>query len=439
MKKKAILILTFILGGRFAAAESLSFPTVWDAIQASSPAQEASRLQQKAAEGAQQRASLHWLPRLYLDARTYRTNDPGSAFFGLLQQRSLRQSDFDPEAINHPDESTTTRGALGVDWAFYEGGMKSAQVDMLKHVAESQRQAGRQIRVEQYAQSGRAYASLVILDVQDQQLKELDGQVARLVGRYELGSRANPVGYSGLLGLKSLRNHLAALLGQSEAQRKSFFAMIREMGLKKAEWTPQRIDPQEFVEKYLRASGKDAESSRVTALREEALAAREAGRMEKARFLPRVGAFAEASAFQGSRDTANAYTAGLYLQWSLFNPADDGVLKESRLKALAAERSTEAFAGQERAEKASLSAALEASRKNMELLDASAHLLNEQTQVTEKLFRNGSISALQMVEVLNRRADLITQQGEARLNFIQAAAQVLSKEPMTQEVENEKQ
>jgi hypothetical protein len=48
--------------------------------------------------------------------------------------------------------------------------------------------------------------------------------------------------------------------------------------------------------------------------------------------------------------------------------------------------------------------------------------------MTETLFRNGSINALQIVEILSRRADLITQQGEAELGLIKVGSQVITKQ-----------
>jgi hypothetical protein len=55
-------------------------------------------------------------------------------------------------------------------------------------------------------------------------------------------------------------------------------------------------------------------------------------------------------------------------------------------------------------------------------LDESADLLEEQTQTARGLFRSGSINALQLVEVLNRRADLLVNRAQAELQLAQMKA-----------------
>ena len=45
-------------------ADPLSFPAVWNEINVSSPAQEASRLQVESLTESQTRASHHWLPKI---------------------------------------------------------------------------------------------------------------------------------------------------------------------------------------------------------------------------------------------------------------------------------------------------------------------------------------------------------------------------------------
>jgi outer membrane protein TolC len=149
--------------------------------------------------------------------------------------------------------------------------------------------------------------------------------------------------------------------------------------------------------------------------------------MEKARFLPRVGAFAEGYMFNGPRDTADGYMAGLYLQWSLFNPSDYGTLKEARLKSMAAEKYSEAIEQRERAEKQALDKSVLAYKENLLLLNDSLKILAEQTQVTETLFKNGSINALQFVEVLSRRADVVDNQTEASLGLLKASSEGITK------------
>ncbi|WP_415063065.1 TolC family protein [Bdellovibrio sp.] len=422
----SFVFLQLMIFGLSAQAEQVSFGKVWNSISQTSPGLKAAELQSQAAVEAKDRAGRHWLPRLYLDARSYQTNAPGQSFFGLLEQRSLRQTDFNPDAINNPDSEVFTRGSLGVDLPLYEGGMKSAQVSLQNHLSQSQDHEAAGVRVEQYSEVAKAYGSLGLLEQQKQKLLNLKQIIDRLLKSYQIGVKSNPVGYSGLLGLKSLSNRVQGLLVQYEAQSRAYYVALKEMGYTENQWSPQAEETIVFVEKYLASHSEEA-SFQVESLKEKSMVAQEASKMEKARFLPRVGAFAESYIFNGSRDTANGYTAGLYLQWSLFNPSDYGTHKEAQIKSLAAQKYTEAMEQKERAEKLSLDQAIQALKANIRLLEDSQKILIEQSQVAESLFKNGSINALQFVEVLNRRVDLVTSQADAGMNLLQAASQKVLK------------
>ena len=186
-----------------------------------------------------------------------------------------------------------------------------------------------------------------------------------------------------------------------------------------------------FIVRYFSNSSKESDalaSFKTESVKETVKASAEAANMEKAKFLPRVGAFAESYVFNGNRTTANGYNAGIYLQWSLFDSNDYGGLKEAKLKSLSAAKYSEASQQQERAERAALSESIKSLRQNIELLNDSHKLLVEQSKMTRTLFKNGSINALQIVEILSRRTDLIVQQCEAELNLIKAGSQIVTKQ-----------
>lgn len=447
MKKNILGVLVIFSFASWASAETLSFSSAWNKVNEGSAAQEASRLQVESLTESQTRASRHWLPKVYLDAKSYQTNDPGSAFFGLLEQRSLQPSDFNPDSINHPDSHIYTRGALGIDVPLFEGGMKSSQVVMLKHSLAAQKNATSQIQIEQYSAVGLSYGSIAVLEQQKIKLQALSSEISRMIKGYQLGSKSNPVGYSGLLGMKSLANRVNGLINQYESQSRAYYAALSEMGLKDSNWSPEKIDSNFFIERYFSYATQKSEalaSFKTESAKENVKASAEAANMEKAKFLPRVGAFAESYVFNGNRATANGYNAGIYLQWSLFDPSDYGGLKEAQLRSMSAAKYSEASEQQERAERVALNESIKSLRQNIELLNDSHKLLVEQSKMTETLFKNGSINALQIVEILSRRTDLIAQQGEAELNLIKAGCQIVTKQnfdiakQLNQGVTNEK-
>lgn len=418
------ILYAMVVTATIANAETLSFAEVWQKVVESSSAQEGSRLKTQAAEAGLSRAERHWLPRVYLNAQSYQTNDPGNSFFGLLEQRKVGSSDFSPDSLNHPDAQILTRGALGVDLALYEGGMKQTQVEMYNHIAAAERLGASQVAIEQYVQSGLAYGSIAAIRKQRAKLEQLNDELSKLIKNYQLGQKSNPVGYSGLLGMKSLANRVAGLIDQLGAQEKASFSALREMGVKESNWEPQSLDARAFIDRYLNLQARsDSNSYKTLAGGEAVQALSQASCMERSRYLPRIGAFAESYVFNGSRDTANGYTGGLYLQWSLFDPSDFGKYQEAKLAAMAKEKFNQAEAQQESAERAGLKEAESAMRANLARLDDSDHLLTEQNHVSSTLFRNGSINALQFVEILNRRTDLIAQQSEAEIALLKTSAE----------------
>jgi outer membrane protein TolC len=427
MNKNILLSLT-LLTSQISFAKNMTLSEAWSQINSKSKVIQASNLQLESLKESKARAQRHWLPRVYLGAQAYQTNDPGASFFGLLSQRSLLNSDFNPDLINHPDTKTYTKGTLGIDLPIYEGGMKSSQVDLYNNLAKAQEHSTSQVQLEQFSQVALSYASIAVLNEQKNKISELSTQIEKLLKNYQLGNKSNPVGYSGLLGMKSVTNRLIGLKQQYDAQIKAYYEMFKEYGLKDENWSPVMTSSTEFVEKYLIGKNSTESSFKVQSMKSNVSASEEAALMEKARFLPRIGAFAETQAFKGDRDTADSYVAGLYLQWNLFDAASYGTLKEARLKADSNRKYSESLDQQERAEKLALTESLKAYQQNIQLLNDSYKLLIEQSKITETLFKNGSINALQFVEVLSRRADLITQQGEAEIGLVKTATQMITKQ-----------
>jgi outer membrane protein TolC len=402
-------------------AGELSLEEVWRTVSTQSKSQKSAALDFQAAQAGKERSSRHWLPRLYLDAKSFQTNDPGLSFFSVLSQRSVTAADFNPDSLNHPDSHLYTRGALGVDLPLYEGGMKTAQNEMRGHIKEAKSQQEAMIKITQYAEVSRVYGSINGLNEQKSKLEDLQASLSRLIHSYQLGNKSNPVGYSGLLGLKTLANRLQGMLAENLAKQKAARAELTSLGLPQEGWMPQRAKTFDFIDRYL-PDAKDGEAASVLIHKELALAAESGASMETARFLPRVGAFAEEYIFNGDRATDNGYSAGLYLQWSLFNPDDYGASHEAKLRATAAQFQAEALAQQNQAEALGLTSAITALRENLKLMDESESLLTEQTKVATDLFRNGSISALQLVEALSRRADLIASHADAQLMLLKLSA-----------------
>lgn len=421
MKKLGLMLLLLTTSG-LAKSETLTFKEVWMQIRQSSKAIQSSDLMTESIEESQKRNARHWLPRIYLDAKSYNTNQPGASFVGLLEQKSVQSTDFAVSSLNNPESKTYSRTAVGVDLPLFEGGLKSAYSQLEKNHLSSQEFENKQLVLDQYSEVAKMYSGLLIINVQKKKLEDLNEALSKMIKSYQLGSRSNPVGYSGLLGMKSLNNRIEGLLKQFEAQQLAYQSALKEMGLKQEKWQPSSQETEKFVQDFLTPS-IGSNSFKIKSLKDQVKMSEEAAKMERARYLPRIGVFAEAQVFKGDRDTASSNMTGVYLQWSLFNASDIGAYKEAKLKSAAASKMAEAAEQQNRSEIVGITEALKALKQNIELLNESEKMLIEQTSVTQDLFRSGAINALQFVEVLNRRVDLIYQKSEIETNYLKTAAQ----------------
>ena len=61
---------------------------------------------------------------------------------------------------------------------------------------------------------------------------------------------------------------------------------------------------------------------------------------------------------------------------------------------------------------------------SLSLVKESESYLEEQTKISHNLFKNGLINALQYVEVLSRRVDLIKQKSSAESEFVSIRSQL---------------
>ncbi|MDR3606644.1 MAG: TolC family protein [Oligoflexia bacterium] len=419
-----VTVLGLALTPAFAAEGApLSFAAVWQAVQAESPSQKAATAGYQAAEIASDRSGRHWLPRAFLNARAYETNDPAQTFFALLGERQATSNDFVPDVLNHPGSSFFTQAGVGLDFPIFEGGAKVAEHDALKSAAHARSLSLQAAVVEDYLTLTRLYGGLLIMSEQEHQLRALERTVESTLQRYQLGERGNPVGYSGLLGLKGLRNRVQAAILQNLEQvgafRDSLFAMAKRLP---EGWS---VKPQEFtafLSETLPAPKSESRQPSASVQSAQAMAESQAkaAEGERAKFLPKLGLSASEDLTNGSRGTGTSYSAGAYLQWNLFSATDYGSVREAQFKSAEANGNAEAQALGERMRQSEARHADFASTQTIQLLNENVKLLTEQTEASRKLYQSGAISALQFLEVLSRRADLLASLTQAELELLAA-------------------
>ncbi len=424
MKKSALTVLILpallVLPPVTRAAEPLPFGDVWSRIETAAPSIQAASREIDGLNVALDRAERIWHPSVTLDTRGYVTNDAGLNFFSLLGQRRADAADFAPPELNHPGSSFFHKASLIADLPLYEGGMRETVRDATVAGVSAAKISREGIRKMEYALAARDYAMALSAASEQDALTALDGRVDQLIRRYQLGSKSSPVGYAGSLGLKSLQARIHGLLERSRAARRSAIVALSERaGLDAAGWEPAPGDYRKMLTETLGAkSDAAAPSEQTEAMREQARAASRFGDAEKARFLPRAGLAVQGDMTTGSRATEASYLAAVYLQWSLYNPSNAGTREQAGFQAAALQLRADQQALSDRIAAARSREALAAIETNLKLISDSTALSDEQIRIAETLFQNGSINALQLSEVISRRADLVIARSEAENQWI---------------------
>ncbi len=424
---ESALLGAALVGSSVASASgsrsTFSFEEVWRFAKASSPEISEADHELQASKIHEVRQSRHWYPRVFAEGRVYSTSDPALTFMSLLGQRQISAADFAPGTLNQPGHGFFERGTLGFDLPLFEGGSRSATANAAAQAAKARGYGKSFVQVKLYTEIAMAYVSMLVLEAQQREFSQLADGVEDTLSRYKIGAKSNPVGYSGLLGLKNLRNRIQGLLVENEAKRGEVRDRVRVVASElPIHWSPLSEDLETFAEKHLALADQPVRSASENAAYAQADAIGILEGAERAKFLPKIGLFGTGDLYGGDRSASLSYTAGAYVQWDLFSAPNLGAVGQAEHQAAAA--LARAHSESQRVEIARSGAkhSMSSLQKNLTLMDESAKLLQEQTTTARGLFLNGSITALQLVEVLARRADLLVMRADAQMGLVQARA-----------------
>lgn len=397
---------------------SMDFNEVWKQFYENSHEMESIRQEEKASELSVQRARLHWLPKVSVMAQWLDTNDPGQVLFNTLGQRSMKPTDFVPSSLNHPDRKQFLNGVLGVDLPLYEGGLKVREYSMLSSLLQASRMEKKAKKTEQYSELSKNYGSIIIYQQNLSSLKKLSNELDKIISSYQMGSKNNPIGHSGLLGLKGLSNRMEGLFivfEQELAASKDWISNKAGIG---QEWSISETSISDYVRSHLDIDPTVMTSSLLSAQEFKVSSLENVPEMEKARYLPHVGLFVRNQLYSGDRDTENIQSFGLYLKWELFNSDSLNRSAVARAKAMSAKAKLRSSMQEESLMRSKLLKAKNALEANLYLLENSSNLLTEQARNSMRLFKSGQLNALQLTEVINRRVDLLEQKNSIELQYL---------------------
>lgn len=426
MKIKIILlIVSFMRVGIVYGDGVKSFETLWNDLYQKSFQQKSVKLEKEALELSLDRSQRHWLPKVYAGGQWFSTNDPTQVFFSNLGQRSIEQSDFIVADLNNPSRKNFRTAMLGLDLPIYEGGMKNAQVSMYKDLVQASQREIKAKKSEEYAEFSRHYGSIFVHTQNKKRLNEIKKEIEKIIGNYDVGAKTNPVGYAGLLGLRGTHNRIQGMLYEMDLHILNSKNWINTKTASNENWSPElALDFKIFLKKYLTHS-ENILSSWMTQAQEYRVATlSHMKNMEKARYLPRIGLFAQENIYSGSRSTRDAQAYGVYFMWEIFNSDSYGRVGEAQAKALAAEAQLEAGKQQEKIMLNQLYDSQIVLDKNLDLLESSDKILHEQFKNSIKLFQAGMLPAIQLAEVINRRIDLIDNKNKVQINSLDTFSRI---------------
>lgn len=420
------MLISFLIFST-AHAKDMQLENLWKKSYQQALAVKASHENTDASKFEKERSAKHWYPQVYATGNSFLTNDPGTHMFGLLSQREIKQTDFMPDSLNHPKSSVFTKGVVGVNVPLYEGGQKVAVNKAMNSIFEGKKKEENFVGLSFYSEFVKTYTSALALHLQLSELKKVKATLDNLLANYKIGNKSNMLGYSGLLGLKSLNQKLTAISDENSAKTNANLKGLKELSGDEAKLQFQdKVEIESVINEYLASDKAEyLPSEKINSLYDNAKAAKEFIDAEKSRNLPRVGVFAESYAFNGDRKTGTGYSTGFYLNWNLFSGNDVGATDQAISRSHAAQYYAQAISQKEKMEFLGMKEMQNALVKTLGTLNESEKLLDEQIKIANTLFQNGMINALQLVEVLSRRVDLLGLQTEARMNLINVQSQLI--------------
>ncbi|MBI1822678.1 MAG: TolC family protein [Nitrospirae bacterium] len=272
------------------------------------------------------------------------------------------------------------------------------------------------------------FGTFKIFQKESSQLESLSDTTRGLLENYRIGVKRNPLGYSGLLGLKSVANRIKEAISENDSRIRLVKNTLEErgVGLPKR-WIPAKEPGKEsiltFADYFLKPnknSFAEKKSPRAEMMFAEAQASELQIEGEKAKTRPQVGLFSEGYLADGNRDAAASYVLGLYFRWNLLSSETYRKTDQARISASALKARAEDFQLQEKIEFENASVSASALRQRIALLEENTALLEEQLKTSQKLFASGSINVLQLVEVINQKLDLNIRLGNAEAEYVQA-------------------
>ncbi len=391
------------------AADSITFPKLWEMVVSNSPSTKAIILQKKASDKSIERLKRYYLPSFYLNSNLFSTNDPGLTFMNFLSEGQTRQDDFIPSNLNSPSNHIFNQSNIGIDYLVYDSGARASLRSSQEHESKSLENEQKLLLINQYVIALQYFLNYVLSNNYEKELKLISNDLELLIKKYKVGEKSNPVGYNGLLSLKSLQNQIdiiqLELNSKIEVIKSSLKLLTGNISLN---IDPDTISFEKLLSSYASIKNEKAISYQVNLEKEKALSIKESITQEKSKYMPKIGFFGQENLAIGDRGSQTSYTFGIYLKLYI-NPSEFGGDDEKEIQAIAKEKNAESIALNNTIIQNITNKEIDKNNIKLTLLNRSEEIILEQIKISLNLYNNGKINISQITEMINKKIEILNQ------------------------------
>lgn len=408
----------------------LRFSEVLPRILAHYPELRARHARVDEAVAMQSMAVAGFLPRLQARMGWDRTDSPVGVFMDKLQQRTFQQEDFQVDRLNHPDARENFHGALRLEFPLFDAFQTIAASRTAGHALKSERDRERHGRAEAALLAVEAWLQVGRADRCEAMARESLARARRDLGEAEsLRDQGLVLGadfHAARVAAAALEQRLNECVAARAVARAALnvlqgdapgkpFSVAAAPAPGPADLRPAK----EWLEEAL-ANRADllAARSAVEAQRSEA------GRM-KARVLPNVSLFAEgADHTRAFEHHGNEYTVGAQVNLDLFDPAYGARVRAAEARLKQAEQEEAALRDAIATSITQAAAHLEATHRNLSVLDGAARDSREAARLVRGLVRDGRKSIADLLAARSVQLEVERARAEARAEAPAARARL---------------
>lgn len=391
------------------AADSTTFPKLWEMVISNSPLTKAIILQKKASDKSTERLNRYYLPSFYLNSNLFSTNDPGLTFMNFLSEGQTKQDDFIPSNLNSPSNHIFNQSNIGIDYLVYDSGARAALRRSQEHESKSLENEQKLVLINQYVMTLQYFLNYILSNNYEKELKLINNNLELLIKKYKVGEKSNPVGYNGLLSLKNLQNQIDIINLELNSKIETIKNSLKLLtGNSSINIDPEAISFEKLLSSYAISTNENTTSFQVNLEKEKALSIKESITQEKSKYMPKIGFFGQENLAIGDRGSQTSYTFGIYLKLYI-NPSEFGGDDEKEIQTRAREKNAESIALNDAIILNITNKEIDKNNIKLTLLNKSEEIILEQTKIVFNLYNNGNTNISQISEIINKHIDILNK------------------------------